>query len=161
MQSPETMAMTTGAIGPAMTANPGARRWIAAVVVICSAGVLSIAAWLTPSPTGLATHEALNLPPCGWVAIADMPCPTCGMTTAFAHAADGDLLASFLTQPLGCLLAIATAIALLVSVHVFVTGSRLWHVFTRLWTRRSPWILAVVVIGSWMYKIASYKGWIG
>ena len=155
------MPVSAEAMRASSIAGGSSRRWIAVVVALCSAGILSIAAWLTPSPTGLATHEALNLPPCGWVTLADMPCPTCGMTTAFAHAADGHLLSSFLAQPLGCLLAIATVIALFVSLHVIVTGSRLGHVFTRLWTSRSPWILGALVIGSWMYKIASYKGWMG
>ena len=135
------------------------RRVIAAVVAAVCSGVLGLAAWLPPAEAGLGTHEALNLPPCGWIAIADLPCPTCGMTTAFAHAADGNLLGSFLAQPLGCVLALVTVMALLVSVYVAATGSRLGGTFSRLWNRSTPWIIAGAVLLAWGYKIISYKGW--
>ena len=96
----------------------------------------------------------------------DMPCPTCGMTTAFAHAAHGHLLKSFIAQPMGFVLALATAMTFLVCVHTAATGSRLPRVFLRLWggsNRRvhSGWILAGMIVAAWLYKIASYKGWIG
>ena len=136
------------------------RRLIAAVVALACAGVLGLAAWLPASPTGVGTHQALRLPPCGWIAIAGVPCPTCGMTTAFAHAADGHFLASVNAQPLGFLLALGTAIALLVSLHVAVTGSRLGWAFTRLWGRYTGWVVAALVVAAWGYKIISYKGWL-
>jgi hypothetical protein len=137
------------------------RRTIAAGVALISATILGMAAWMTPSPTGLGTHRSLNLPPCGWIAVADLPCPTCGMTTAFAHAADGNLLASFRAQPMGFMLAIGMAATLLVSIQVAITGSRLGWIFTRLWGRRMGWALALMVLAAWGYKVASYKGWIG
>jgi hypothetical protein len=137
------------------------RRLIAAVVAIVAATILGIAAWVTPSPTGLGTHRALNLPPCGWIAIGDLPCPTCGMTTAFAHAADGNFLASFQAQPLGFVLAIAVAITLLVCIQVAITGSRLGWIFTRLWGKRMGWAIALTVVAAWGYKVVTYKGWIG
>ncbi len=134
------------------------RRLIALVVGLATAGVLAVAAWLEPASHGVGTHEQLGLPACGWVIVAGMPCPTCGMTTSFAHAADGHFLRAFLTQPMGCLLAIATAMALIVALHVLVTGSALGLVFARLWTRRSGWALAGLVVLSWTYKILHHKG---
>lgn len=90
--------------------------------------------------------------------MVDMPCPTCGMTTAFSHAAHGHLLASFLAQPMGCVLAIATAMALLLGAYVTVTGSRVATVFKRLCTTRMTWTISVLVVVAWVYKILSYKG---
>ncbi|MCI0365808.1 MAG: DUF2752 domain-containing protein [Phycisphaerales bacterium] len=136
------------------------RRVIAGVVALVCSGVLGLAAWLTPSPTGLGTHQALKFPPCGWITMADLPCPTCGMTTAFAHAANGNLVASFLAQPMGCILALATAITLLVSVQVLITGSNLGRSFTVLWGKATVWGLSAIVFFSWMYKILTYKGWL-
>lgn len=98
------------------------------------------------------------LPECGWITIFDLPCPTCGMTTAFSHAANGNLPASFLTQPLGALLALATAIAFLSGMFVAFTGSRIGSMFGRLWTYRTGWIIAGLVVVSWGYKVLSYKG---
>lgn len=136
------------------------RRIVAGIVALGCASILGVAAWLTPSPSGIGTHGQLHLPTCGWITLADLPCPTCGMTTAFAHAADGNLLGSFAAQPLGCLLALATAMALLISIYVAITGSRLAGAFAKLWGVRTAWLLAGTVVFAWAYKIASYKGWL-
>lgn len=135
-----------------------ARRWIGAIVAAGSASLLGLAAWMQPAADGLGTHTQLNLPPCAWIAAADIPCPTCGMTTAFAHAAHGHLLASAQAQPLGFLLALATGIVLLVGLYTAATGSRVAGAFARLWGRRTGWLVAALVLGAWAYKIITYKG---
>jgi hypothetical protein len=125
---------------------------------ILAAGVIGIAAWLHPAERGLGTHQQLLAGPCGWIANFDLPCPTCGMTTAFAHAADGHLVASFLSQPAGFALAIATAATLLVGACVAITGSDVSRWLRRCWGRRVAWAIAVGVAAAWVYKILSYKG---
>ena len=47
--------------------------------------LLLIAIWLQPSPKGFGTHQQLGLPPCTIQFWFDIPCPSCGGTTAFAH----------------------------------------------------------------------------
>lgn len=134
------------------------RRLIGTAVAICSAGLLALAAYLQPSATGLGTHAQLTRVQCGWIVLMDTPCPTCGMTTAFAHAADGHLLAALAAQPLGALLAVATAMALLIGVYVAATGSRVGAMFGRLWGPRAAWVLGGLVVSAWIYKIIIYKG---
>ncbi|MCA9290124.1 MAG: DUF2752 domain-containing protein [Phycisphaerales bacterium] len=157
---------------PAMTAtdrSPGrplamsatGRRVVAGIVALVCGTVLGIAAWLDPSPAGLGTHTALGMRECGWILTADCPCPTCGMTTAFTHAAHGDLVSSFVAQPFGALLSILTAMALVVSTYVLCTGSRVGIMIVDLWSRRVGWTLAFALLAAWVYKIASYKGMIG
>lgn len=143
---------------PAAAPSDRRRRLVGAAVAVCAAGILGLAAYLEPSPNGLGTHSQLNLPPCGWIAIIDLPCPTCGMTTAFAHAADGHFVASFLTQPMGAVLAIVVAMALPIALYVAITGSPVASIFTRLWGRRAGWAIALGVGGAWIYKILVYKG---
>lgn len=125
----------------------------------CSA-VLGVAAWLTPSASGIGTHEQLPLPPCGWVAVAELPCPTCGMTTSFSHAVRGNLLESFLTQPMGFLLAMATAMTLVMGLHVTVTGSNLFGLLAPIWRPRTLWFAVVLGLAAWAYKIIVYKGFL-
>ena len=137
------------------------RRILGAGVAVGALAILGLAAWLEPSPAGLGTHTRLNMPPCGWIATIDLPCPTCGMTTAFAHAANGDFPAAFLAQPVGALLAVAVAAALLVGAYVAATGSPVAVLFTRLWGRYTAWALAAAVAGAWVYKMLSYKGVLG
>ncbi len=148
-------------IDPGPAAGRRMRRLIGAVVAVCAAGILGLAAHLEPSPTGLGTHSQLALPACSWVTIVDVPCPTCGMTTAFAHAANGDLLSSVAAQPLGGLLAVGVAMALVVGGFVAVTGSPVAALFVRLWSSKVAWALGLGAAAAWIYKILSYKGLLG
>ncbi len=136
-------------------------RLVGGGVAAVSALLLGVAAWLDPSPAGLGTHSQLSLPPCGWIMTMDLPCPTCGMTTAFAHAADGNLVGSFVAQPMGAVLAVATAIALLVGTYTAATGSRVAALFGRLCTRRAGWLLGTAFVAAWVYKIVAYKEVLG
>jgi hypothetical protein len=163
------MTMPTATI-PATPARPvvpagttaSTRRIVGAIVAVAAAGILGIAAWLEPSPTGLGTHsQILAMPPCGWIAMADVPCPTCGMTTAFAYAADGDLAAAAWAQPFGALLAVAVAVAFVVGAYTAITGSRVAVLFARLWGRRAAWALGAGLGAAWVYKILVYKGVLG
>lgn len=130
-------------------------------MAIGGTAVLSLAAWLTPSDAGLGTHEQLRMPACGWVSTLELPCPTCGMTTAFAHAADGNLLQSALTQPLGCILALLCAMAVIVGVYVAVTGSPVLRMLGSIWRPRLGWMMLAVAMLAWGYKILSFKGVLG
>jgi hypothetical protein len=132
---------------------------LAALIAFGGLAVLSLAAWLQPAGEGLGTHESLGLPPCGWIMLMDTPCPTCGMTTAFSHAADGRLLTALATQPLGAMLALATAMTVLVAGYVAATGSRVGHLFAGLLNKRTMWLLLAVLLVSWLYKVGSYRGW--
>ncbi len=161
MEAPPIMAPATEYHPAEASGSLMRRRLIAVIVVLATATVLGIAAYLEPSPEGIGTHTKLNMPECGWMVTMDLPCMTCGMTTAFAHAANGNLLASFATQPLGAVLAVVTAMMFLVSSYVTVTGSQVGSVFGRLWGRRAGWILALVATAAWVYKILAYKGLIG
>ncbi len=78
----------------------GNRIEAATVVVICT-GVLAAAWLLTPSPDGVGTHEQVLLLPCGFRWLTGLPCPLCGMTTALAQMARGDLLAALRAHVLG------------------------------------------------------------
>lgn len=136
------------------------RRRFAALIVAGATGALLSTAWsLKPSNRGFGTHEALGLPPCSWPAQFGIPCPSCGMTTAFAYAAKGDLVASFMTQPLGCLLAVATGMAFVASVWTLVSGKTVLPVYERLWNARSAWLVGLAALLAWGYKAAVMRGW--
>lgn len=79
------------------------------------------------------------------------------MTTAFAAAADGDFVASAKAQPLGFLLAVATAGAAVVSGFVALTGSAIGGHFLRLVTPRFGWLVLVSLVAAWLYKVAAMK----
>ena len=138
-----------------ISANQPARaRLIAAGVLGGCTALLSAAAWLTPDGSGMGSHEQLGYPPCTMLTLTGYPCPTCGMSTAFAHAVRGELLSAFHAQPAGLVLALAAIVAACMSLGVVVTG-KVWAVN---WYRVSPTrvTLAVIllVVAGWVYKLA-------
>lgn len=135
--------------------RPVRARLIGGIVFVGSMGILAAAAWITPDPSGMGSHRQLGLAPCTMVALTGLPCPTCGMTTAFAYTVRGQWLAAFGAQPAGFLLALLTVAATAVSLGVVVTGS----VWTVNWYRVSPSRLVIalvlVVLAGWLYKLFS------
>jgi hypothetical protein len=74
--------------------------------------VLILAATVTPNPAGVGTHAELGMYDCQFLARTGLPCPSCGMTTSFAHFVRGNFLASLYVQPdIGGDLALMTGIA--------------------------------------------------
>ena len=133
--------------------HPRTARLIAGAVFAGCAGLLTLAACLKPDPRGLGTHQQLGFPTCTMVTLFGYPCPTCGMTTAFAHTVRGELILAFKAQPAGLALAIATILVASVSLGVVATGN-VWVVN---WYRISParvtLLVILVVLGGWLYKI--------
>jgi hypothetical protein len=128
-------------------------RFAAALVVLGCGAILGLAAWLTPDERGYGTHEQLGFGRCGMLVTTGLPCPTCGMTTAFAYAVRGRLIRAFLAQPAGLVLALAVAAGALGAGWVVATG--------RMPPVRMPIItpyrlffgLLLLLVGSWAFKI--------
>jgi len=128
-------------------------RLIALVVSLACLGVLVIAAKLQPSPNGLGSHRQLGLQECQFESRTGLPCPTCGMTTSFAHFVRGQILASLWVQPMGTLLALITTMAFWAALYIAVSA-RPAHRLLNLIPARYYFIplLALLVI-AWAWKI--------
>ena len=135
----------------------GSIRGTSAIIAVMAMALLMVAWVLEPSEDGLGTHRQLGLPVCGFIASLDMPCPTCGMTTAFSHAADGSLVSSFIAQPLGMLLALGCAILVLVGGYTAVTGSMLAPFLADRVGPRIGWVLVGLLIAAWIWKIVDHR----
>ncbi len=158
------MASSLPASGGIPNAPTAAIPWLSRAERAMAAGagggalaILLLAATLTPSDSGLGTHQQLGLPPCTWPFAFGMPCPACGMTTAFAHAVRGDLLSSFLAQPFGALLALATAMVAVTGLFAACTGTRVFSILAPLASRRIFFVGVVALLAAWGYKIIQYK----
>lgn len=149
--------MSSAAEAPAVFRVPWPERVMAALMAGCCLAVLVVAACLSPSPTGHGTHEQLGLSACGWVLAAGRPCPTCGMTTAFAAAAHGQWALSFRSQPFGMLLALAAAATFWGGLHVAVFGSRLGRMAARFLRPAVIWSVAALWAASWGYTLVTWK----
>src|SRR5438045_783023 len=84
-------------------------------------GLLGTAACLTPSPRGVGTHQQLGLPACTVVQWFGIRCPSCGMTTSWAHMMRGHVLAALRANCGGAILA---AGAVLIGPWMLISGLR-------------------------------------
>ena len=85
-------------------------RWLLLLssVLLCSGFLL--ARWLEPDPRGFGTHQRLGFPPCSFRTLTGLPCPSCGMTTCFAHFTRGHWRQAVAASTPGVLLATICAI---------------------------------------------------
>lgn len=135
-----------------------AGRGMAMLAAAAGATPLVIAASLTPAAQGMGTHTTMGLPACGFATMANMPCPTCGMTTAFAWAVRGDLLSSLVAQPMGLLLAIASAMTVLAGLWAALTGAAVQRPLASLFLRPlAGWIVVVLLLAAWGWKIWAWE----
>ena len=117
--------------------------------------VLGFAAGLPPDGRGYGTHTKLGSGPCGFLVMTGYPCPTCGMTTAFAHTVRGQWWSAARAQPAGFVLALAALGGVLLSVFALAAGK--WPSAPWL-TERPFWLffgLLVVLLGGWAFKIVA------
>lgn len=138
-----------------------AERLFAALVAIACAGLLSVAATLTPDPAGLGTHTQLGLPPDPMLEVTGVPMPTCGMTTSWAWFVRGELLASLYVQPLGALLAATAVVAVPLGLLVTVTGRPLHRRLAPLVRRRGLVIVGLLAALSWAWKVSIHLSGVG
>jgi len=134
------------------------RRLVALTVAFATGAVLLLAAWMQPASGGHGTHTQLGLPPCGWVVGMGIPCPSCGMTTSFAHAADGDLLGALRAQPAGALLALGTGFIFIVAVWQLCTGAAIGGFWLDRMDKRFFLLGGTIIVLAWLYKILVFKG---
>ena len=151
-----TAETTTGA-APGRSHEHGV---LLALLLVANLGLLAMGLFLEPDERGFGTHEKLGLQPCFPLKMWDIPCPGCGVTTSVTHAAHGDLVTSFLTQPLGLLLALTTVALLVYGLWLHVTGGDLWARLHALPWREVWMSVGGVAALAWIYKLASVRGWL-
>lgn len=121
-------------------------------IAAACASPLVTASILKPSSAGIGTHTQLGLPECGFKLATGLPCATCGCTTAFAHAADGSLLMSLMTQPFGAMLALALAMMALIAGWSAISGMSLAPLGRVMATKGFVLSWVVLLLAAWAYK---------
>ncbi len=90
-----------GGEGVAYATRARASRSNRVIMLAVLVSVVVLSRVLVPDPSGCGTHTRLLMLPCIFRAVTGIPCPLCGMTTAFAQASRGNLPAAFEANPLG------------------------------------------------------------
>jgi hypothetical protein len=132
---------------------------VLALLAVGLSVLLAIAAVLHPDPHHFGTHRQLGLPPCTFYDLFGVPCPTCGMTTAWAYALHGEIFQSLQANTGGALLAMLAIVAAPVLLVTAIRGRRFAWLPGDRW---SVWIasgLLAVVLVQWGYRlIERYHG---
>ena len=133
------------------------QRWLLVFWSLFLMAGFALAISLTPSPKGFGTHQSLGLPPCTFIVVFDIPCPSCGMTTSFANFVRGRFIDS----------ARANVAGLLLATFCFVQIPWIWISFyrQRMWLVDKPevvflWILiflTLVCITRWCIQLLLIK----
>lgn len=125
----------------------------AALLGALCTGILGLAAWLPPDPRGYGTHQRLGFGPCGMILSTGLPCPTCGMTTAFSCTVRGELPSAIRAQAVGFLLAVATIATLAACVWTVMSGQTPPLPYLSLSPYRLLATLLILLFGGWGLKL--------
>ena len=131
------------------------RRLTWSGIAVALAALLFTARWLRPSPSGVGTHLALGLPPCGFLVWSGLPCPACGLTTAFAHLAHGELLASLWANPLGLPLFASALVTLPLALVNARRGTSVGATVERFQADRAALCLVLALLLSWSARLVA------
>ena len=151
--------------------TPSRLHPVARVILVSMGGmlivVLGIAAWLTPNPDGFGTHRQIQfpiigmgenneLPACSFLVMTGKPCPSCGMTTSWAHLMEGNVIGSLRANLAGtalCMLAIVSGPWMLISG---VMGRWLIGAPHEKVILIGGLVLFVVIFGNWTYRLITW-----
>ena len=137
--------------------RPGRARMVAGLVLVGCVAVLATAAWLEPDPAGYGTHRQLGVSACGMMATTGVPCPTCGMTTAFSLAIRGRWIEALQAQAAGTLLVIAVGLTCATAGSVLLTG-KVWLVnWFRVSAVKLVFLSLAILLTAWIVKIQLMK----
>jgi hypothetical protein len=126
----------------------GQTRLLLALLGVGLSVLLGIAMFLQPDARRhYGTHEQLGLPPCTFSYLFGVPCPTCGMTTSWAHLMRGEILTSFRVNAGGTMLEMLAILAVPWSLLTAIRGRRfVWTPSNRLIFRTFAGIVVIVLL---------------
>lgn len=116
--------------------------------------LLVVAGWMTPSREHMGTHRQLGLPPCGFATVTGYPCPTCGMTTAFALVVRGRLIEAAGSSVFGTLLAVGTIVFVMAALACVIVGRYPNLNWYRIDAVKLVYYGALLLVLSWGLRIA-------
>jgi hypothetical protein len=136
--------------------NPTGLRDRAAFLAIAAgaSGVLTTARWLVPDARGFGTHVQLGLPPCAFQAFTSLPCPGCGLTTAFAHMVRAQWSSALHASPVGVILCALTVAAVPLSLWASVRAWSLSDTCVRWRISNVGLAMTALAFAQWSIRVA-------
>jgi hypothetical protein len=114
--------------------------------------LVALAGVLTPDSRGFGTHEKLGLPPCTFRQLTGYRCPSCGMTTSWAHLLRGRVVQAFRDNVGGALLGLVTVVLAPWSLISGWHGRWLWRPMGERAVFVAVWLLVAVTLIDWSVR---------
>lgn len=130
---------------------------VAVGLLAFACSVLAVAACLKPAAIGYGTHMQLGLPPCNFLRLTHLPCPTCGMTTCFAWAIRLQFRKAFLANPFGILAFFGTLSLIPTALILLCRRISFRRITDHAWFNKAVYASTVLLFVSWMFKLAEFQ----
>jgi hypothetical protein len=132
-------------------------KMVSTTMLVSACTVLAVARWLTPAAIGYGTHTQLGLPPCNFLRLTHLPCPSCGLTTCFAWAVRLHFWNAFRANPFGILAFLGTV--LLIPTAIFLLWRRMSfrRITESIYFSKAVYAACALYMMSWIFKIAEFK----
>lgn len=127
---------------------------VGALAMCCA--VLRLATQVTPAAIGYGTHTQLGLPPCLFLTLTHLPCPSCGLTTCFAWAVRGQFGKAFLANPFGVVAFLATVAAIPTALVLLWRRISFKSVLKNPRFEKGVYAATVFYFVSWIFKLAEF-----
>ena len=132
-------------------------KWVAVGLLVSACTVLAVARWLTPSASGYGTHTQLGLPPCTFLRLTHLPCPSCGLTTCFAWAVRLHFWKAFLANPFGILAFLGTVAVIPASIFLLWRRMSFRRITESAQFTKAVYAVTALYFLSWVLKLADLR----
>ena len=129
-----------------------------ALLVVATAGAfVYLLVGLEPDGRGHGTHEQLGMMRCAWPEMHQIPCPTCGVTTAATHLVHLQPIQAIVVQPFGAVLAGSGLWLGAYCLLCLVLGASVFDRLVRVHYARLLLIGIGLLLGSWLYCYLTFQ----
>jgi hypothetical protein len=128
-------------------------RAVYLILALVSGLPLLLARGLVPSTSGFGTHRQLGLPACEFLTRTGWPCPSCGLTTSFALAAQGRWYDAAMVQPFGFVLFVSLVVAIPLLGYAAARRVPLRRVFEPGYAMRGLGCFGTLYVAAWLYRL--------
>ena len=126
---------------------------VAVGLLASASGVLAVALWLKPAACGYGTHTQLGLPPCYFLLVTHLPCPSCGLTTCFAYAVRFQFWKAFLANPFGLLVFFGTVSLIPSTIFVLWRRISFRRITEGAYFTKAVYAATAFYLMSWIFKL--------
>lgn len=127
------------------------------LILFASLGLITMGKYLVPSPVGHGTHLQLGLPPCLFLLLTGYPCPSCGLTTSFAHATHFHFAEALATQPFGLIFFLLVVLSIPLSIYALIRRVSWQSLIDSRGATRLVYVLTALYLLSWVYKLRTFS----